>query len=40
MTGLTEMEEHTSGLLTNKDAAARMGDWTYGNAGAHKWVTA
>ncbi|MDM5278748.1 hypothetical protein QUF95_15220 [Paenibacillus silvae] len=39
VTGLTEMEEHTSGLLTNGGVGTQMGDWTYGDGGAHEWVT-
>ncbi len=33
MTELTGMQEHTNGLLTNVDAGARLGDWTYEDGG-------
>ncbi|WP_248061137.1 hypothetical protein [Paenibacillus silvae] len=34
MTGLTGMQVRSNELLTNAGAEARLGDWTYGDAGA------
>ncbi|MCK6148177.1 hypothetical protein KZX62_02955 [Paenibacillus silvae] len=34
VTGLTGMQVRSNELLTNAGAEARLGDWTYGDAGA------